>query len=132
MPYIKPRIVVVDETEYWADDLAAQVGKIYGVYLYDENRVVHCCELTPSYELNALEVAILNWETCPEIVRDDIESEWWRGTEPISYFHAHTVDGWDKFLLPTQRCKAEDYDDYWEEILEYYQANPPHYRLPVN
>jgi len=128
--YIKPRIVLVEETEYWCDDLAKQAGKIYGVYLYDENRVVHCCELTGSYELNALEVAILNNETCPEDVRDDIDAEWNSATELISYFHTYTVDDWDKFPLPTQRCKAEEYDEVWEELMQYCRSNTPYYKLP--
>ena len=51
--YIKPCVVVIDETEYWdAPFTVAAAGKIYGVYLFD------CCEMTPSYALEAFEAAI--------------------------------------------------------------------------
>ncbi len=128
--YIKPTIVLIDETEYWDADLAEQAGKVYGVHLFDANRVVHCCELTGSRELEALDVVILNNETCPESVRDEIEEQWRLCTERIMYVHVQDVDCLKVFPQPTQRCKAEDYDEAWEAIMEYYQCNSPCYGLP--
>ena len=52
--YIKPRIVLLDETEYWAKHITEEAGKIHGAYIYDENMRVHCCEFTPSYFLEPL------------------------------------------------------------------------------
>jgi hypothetical protein len=52
LPHFK--IVVLDETEYWREEIVAKAGKIYGAYLFDANRHVNCCELTPSYELYPL------------------------------------------------------------------------------
>ncbi len=128
--YIKPTVVLIDETEYWDSTLAEQAGKIYGVYLFDANKVVHCCELTGSRELEALDVAILNNETCPEPVRDEIEEQWRLATEPVMYVHVYDVDRLKVFPQPTQRCKADEYDEAWEGILEYYQCNSPYYALP--
>ena len=125
--YIKPRVVLIDETEYWDATLVKQAGKIYGVYLFDANRLVHCCEMAGSRELEALEVACLNSETMPEEVRDEIEHQW----QPrIMYMHVYDVDQLTVFLLPTQRCKAEDYDESWVAIIEHYQGNGSYYRLP--
>jgi hypothetical protein len=128
--YIKPCIVLIDETKYWDEELAKQAGKIYGVFLFDANKKVHCCELTPSRELESLEVAILNNETCPEEVRDEIEEQWITSTELISYMHVSTVNELLVFALKTERCKAEDYDGTWEELVDYFRANTPWYTLP--
>jgi hypothetical protein len=128
--YIKPRVVVIDETEYWDAELVQSAGKIYGVYLYDENRHVHACELTASYELNAFGVDILKNETCPEVIRDEIEHQWQLATERIMYVHTYQVEQLRVFKLDTQRCKADEYDECWESILEHYQGNWPYYELP--
>jgi len=50
------RIVKIDESGFWSDpELIEEAEKIFGVYLYDANRHVNCCELTPSYELHFIE-----------------------------------------------------------------------------
>lgn len=45
------RAVAIDETRDWNEDITAVMGRIKGVYVYDAARVVHMCEITPSYEL---------------------------------------------------------------------------------
>ena len=128
--YIKPRVVLIDETEYWDEELVRQAGKIYGVFLFDVNKKVHCCEATPSRELEPLEVAILNNETCLEEVRDEIEEQWTAHTDPVSYVHVSEVDKLPVFALKTERCKVGDYDETWEELVDYFRANSPYYKLP--
>jgi hypothetical protein len=125
--YIKPRVIVLDETEYWDTALVEQAGKIYGVHLFDANQVTHLCEFAGSYELNPLECAILNYETCPEEVCDEIDEQWRMHTD-VSYMHVSDVRR--VFDLPTQRCKADEYDEAWEAIMEHYQGNMPYYKLP--
>lgn len=51
------RIIILDETSHWLDKgLIARCGdKIKGVYFFDANRHVHCCEFTPSFELEFIE-----------------------------------------------------------------------------
>lgn len=55
LPHFK--IVQFDETRYWTDAQLVEDcgGQILGTYLFDRCRVVYCCEMTPSYELNFLE-----------------------------------------------------------------------------
>jgi len=127
--WIKPRVILIDETEYWEPGLAEQAGKIYGVHLFDENRIVHCCELQGSYELYSLECAVRNYDTIPEEVRDEIEDAWRMGTDPVSYVHTYAIG--KVFCLDTQRCKADEYDEAWEGIMEWYQSNTPWYELPT-
>jgi len=72
---IKPkfRVVAIDETEHWSDDIKAQ-GKVWGVYLVDMNRYTYCCELTPSLELHFLYyVAIPKKRTKDRKVADDFQ-----------------------------------------------------------
>jgi hypothetical protein len=54
MTTVKPDwyLVKIDERRHWREDIQAQTKEMYGVYAFDRNRHVHCCELTPSYELH--------------------------------------------------------------------------------
>jgi len=47
------RAIKLDETTYWVipDWMKPFVDKIYGIYIYDMDKTVHCCSLTPCYEL---------------------------------------------------------------------------------
>lgn len=45
------KLVALDETHCWSDEVVAVTGRIQGIYLYDESRAIHCAELTPSYWL---------------------------------------------------------------------------------
>ena len=128
--YIKPTVVLIDETQYWITDLAKQAGKIFGIHIFDANKIVYCCELSGSHELEALDVVILKYEECPESVRDEIEEHWRLCTEPISYVHISDIDRMKVFAQSTQRCKADEYDEAWEGIMEYYRGNSPNYQLP--
>lgn len=128
--YIKPRVVVIEETQYWEESLANHAGSIYGVYLFDANRKVHCCELTASYELHPLEVAVRDYEKCSDEIRDLIESEWNLSTD-IVYMHAYSVDQMPTFPVGTAvRCNADDYDEQWDEIMQSCHENLPNYELP--
>jgi len=127
--YIKPRVIVVDETQYWDARLVEGAGRIFGVYLYDANRRVCCCELTASYELYALEPAIMNYDTCSEADRDEIHEAFGQYTEPVHYVHCYQVDDALTFPQPTQRCKKDDYDEAWEAIVEHYKCNSPYYTV---
>jgi hypothetical protein len=88
------KILKRDETEYWADDIVARAGRIFGVYAYDPSRKVHCCELTASYELHFIESQA---EKCPDDdhERERLDDEIREGdlyTEPVTYIHCHEID----------------------------------------
>ncbi len=46
------RIFRQDTTRHWSADMQARAEKFFDVYIFDKRKHVHCCELTPSYEMN--------------------------------------------------------------------------------
>ena len=95
-------LVLIEETENWCDEIKAKAGRLFGVYLFDRNRRVHACEMTPSYELHFLKtIYTREFPDTPEgeRERDALEMEIMlgdAGADPIRYFHTHVIDG-----LPT-------------------------------
>lgn len=120
-PHIK--LVVLNETAYWnADVVEACGGAIFQAYLYDANRVVHCCELTPSYELHPLyacAVTVVDDKT-HEILLSNQEHE-------VRYYHCRGID-----RLPADHVydageflvdPYDGYDALIEQQIENYRAN---------
>jgi hypothetical protein len=133
------RIVRFDETEYWngAGFIHRAGGKIWGIYYFDANRRVFCCEMTPSYELWRHESSVESypvaaaWERkadaapdgsersryCSERADreredlDDVIREADAQDDGVSYFHCHTINV-DK-CDPIYKLTAEE----WSEIL---------------
>ncbi len=92
--YSKFKVVEIDETHYWADDIVAKAGKLFGVYLYDERVQTFMAELTPSYCLTFLYTNTENHvddDTHEEIIRNEIY-------EPI-YAHVYSVDQMERIDL---------------------------------
>lgn len=85
--YSKLKVVEIDETQYWSDDIVAKAGKLFGVYLYDERVETFMAELTPSYCLTFL------YTNTENRVDDDAQEEIMRSEiyEP-RYFHVHSID----------------------------------------
>ena len=56
----KWQLVRLDERHYWNDHnadskfLLTHTEAFYGLYVFDANLHVHCCSLTPTYELHAV------------------------------------------------------------------------------
>jgi hypothetical protein len=42
------RLIAVDDTKYWSDEIRSGVDKIYTRYVYNDTECTYCCELTPS------------------------------------------------------------------------------------
>jgi hypothetical protein len=51
LPVPDVKTVALDVTQHWQNDLAEKAGRIYQIYLYDDNRKVHLCSFRASYEL---------------------------------------------------------------------------------
>ncbi len=93
---IKPKfkVVRINETSNWREDIAKKAGKIFGIYLYDESRTTNCCEVTPSYEmhfLNSMAETLSDDDEEREIQLDEIE-EGDIHTERVRYFHSVSID----------------------------------------
>lgn len=120
---IKPVVVKIDETEYWHPDIVEKAGKLYGLWLYDSNRVTHCCELTGSYEMHGL-----SWESelsVDETMWDEIQTAWSVEGPDLCYMHTTDVEKLESRVLPLQRCKKDEYDECWQSIIEHYRCNVP-------
>jgi hypothetical protein len=48
------KVIALDETEHWTNDIASLCGKIETVYLYDAGVVTYPCSLTACYALTPL------------------------------------------------------------------------------
>lgn len=92
------------------------------MYLYDENRHVHCCELTPSYECWLLYITT---ENKIDDETDEVLSLYSNVySNPVTYFHVPGFascydcgnDGWSL-------ANYDSYDELVEAAREYYQCN---------
>lgn len=91
------------------------------MYLYDETRHVHCCELTPSYECWFL------YSTAEKEPDKEAQGvlDWSDAySDPVAYFH---VAGFaSRYDCGNDGWNLADYDSY-EELLEaaieYYRCN---------
>jgi hypothetical protein len=130
---MKVRVLLLDETEHWSEDIVHRANRIFGIYLYDPDKAVHGCEFTPSYELtfvgSAPEQVPEDDETreafCDKIMDEDSKCE------PISYIHCNTIDQMPE--IEAGEFKAGTYslthlnDGEWEdmdEAAEYWRGNP--------
>ena len=108
-----PHAIWLDETRYLTDDGRAACGELFTCYVYDAAVGTHCCELTPSYWLEAIA-----FETTNEIP-EDLEDELRRSMyESAHYRHCSNVAK----LNPEP--VVGDFENM-EEVLEYLQGNPP-------
>lgn len=124
----KLKIVVIDESQYWKEDiLKACGGKIETVYMYDASEATRCCEITPSYYLIPLYYV-------PAVhVSDEIHAELidtFSNEEPM-YVHCSDVDKLthieisalnNKSIRRTER-NQKNYDTFIEEKREYFNCN---------
>lgn len=87
-------IVKIDEREFWCDEVQAKATRIFGVYAFDRRRHVHCCSMTPSYELHFLgtqyEAVELDDEAQVRLNQDVLEED--AGNEEVRYFDCHYID----------------------------------------
>jgi hypothetical protein len=85
-------VVKIDEREFWCESIIAQTTRIFGVYVFDRRRHVHCCSLTPSYELQFLGSQYESVENIDEewLYEDIMEGD--SSTSEVSYFDCHDID----------------------------------------
>jgi len=113
----KLKLVKIDETHYWSDLVVESAGRLWGVYLYDENVHVHCAEWTASYECHFLYTVTEN-EVDDETDRMIEEGDMF--TDPIRYFHVSDI----KADYDCKGWRIKDYANYDEMIeaaVEYYR-----------
>jgi len=123
-PPIKPRfnLLRLDETKFWAEEVVRKAKQIFGLYVFDQNRRVHCCEFTPSYECLFVGSAFGNtdlYETDAERLDAEIREED-LGTEPVKYIHCHQIDALPRITEQDLKVGVADLGiENEEEALEY-------------
>jgi hypothetical protein len=135
------RVLIRDETSYWLDEALVQRcgGKIMGVYYFDANRAVYCCEMTPSYEMEFME-SIPLVQSQDDRESDKVQMELMTGdaqSDGVRYIHCHeinldqcqrfwklTVKEWRRFLDEADGDGEKAYNLAREAIRESLQGNP--------
>jgi hypothetical protein len=130
---MKVRVLVLDETKNWCEDIVHRANRIFGIYLYDPDKQTHCCEFTPSYELTfvgSVPEKIPKDAYAGEAFLDEI-ADGDNQCEPIEYIHCNTIDQMPE--IEAGEFKAGTYslthlnDGEWEdmdEAAEYWRGNP--------
>jgi len=131
---IKPnfRVVKIDETKYYTDpELVKAAGKIYAVFIYDSNRQVFLCELTPSYEFHYVEstteesLSDEHYDNLMEANRHRESSEYhhtaFAATIPAEHTQPFSQD-WEP--EEEQYATDEAYNELVEDLIGDERANP--------
>jgi hypothetical protein len=119
------KLVKIDETQYWSDEIKERVGKLYGVYLIDTNAHTYCCEVTPSYCAYFLYTTYDD----PDDM-DDLEAEAFDemirhadfNAADVSYFHVYSVKEF-AYDFGEESHDEDDYKTVLDDVLEYCNAN---------
>lgn len=124
---IKPhfKVVAINETSDWRDDFIVKCGRLYGLYLFDVNRHVHCCELTPSYELHFIEtVAEKEIDDYTDALLREANAQCQRDVE---YYHCNVIDRMHEssfvHVYPSDKVEYESYEALLQDMLEFVHCN---------
>jgi len=117
------------------------IKMILGQWAYDANKVVHCCEITGSYELNFIRYEVVyedDFEASDEH-KERVDDEVRLASEPFQYIHCSSIDKvtlvdsksftlsdkpWRMEWMSVEEVEALDPDeDHIEGAVEYFQAN---------
>jgi hypothetical protein len=112
---IKPdfRVFKTETTRYWRKDIRRKAGKLFAVYLFDANRHVHACELTPSYEMHYVGPTWTNsvGDRMSETIREGDAD-----TDLVSYYHVRGIDA--------AKLEARSMtDEAWAKLLDYHDGD---------
>ena len=114
-------IVSLIETKAWAKDVVEKAGgALARTYLFDATRLVHCCELTASYELFPIET--LPWKGDETgVLRELLQAS---ESDDVVYIHAKTLDvltedHFHRFASePLQIDEGESVEEAWARARE--------------
>lgn len=129
----KLRLVLLDETFGWRDDIKEACGKIFTPYLYDANQHTYCCEIVPSYALYPLP-SFSEKEISDEMYDNLMDGD--RENTEVKYMHVSSVDKMDSkeaifshTLDGGLRYYASDgkkYRQIIESAEDYFRGNAPY------
>jgi hypothetical protein len=130
-------IVEFDETEYWQQFFLDKYGieKVMTQYVFDAGWQVHCCEITPSYELWFVQHAPVFRDGMSDLEIEEAEDEMRRNNnqEQVEYRHCR---GLDRMIAESSRHivrlgefesdeggEQDAHNEQAEDAVEYCQGN---------
>lgn len=126
------RVVAIDETAGWRDDIAKACGRIETVYMYDVSQCTYCMELAPSYYLIPLYVTASN--DISDKMYDELMAGYTTGCVPI-YVHVSDLDRMKTLPAPFSHhldggeyyyaAEGRKYKALMEAAEEYLKGNHP-------
>ena len=131
---VKPVVIGFDRTQHLniAEADRPFIKAFIQVYIYDPSVGVHCCELTPSYELLHLyDTLILNEP--PKDMSDDefrdlngrLDADYcYEPSEPFEYHHCRSIERLIQAKHPYLYQSTSEFDSM-DEAEERYRCNPP-------
>ena len=100
------KMLKIDEREHWCDEIKEKTKAIYTCLLFSPEKRVHCCEITPSYELKFVEYQAILIDELEDQGREDEREEIFdaidsgeSGEPLVQYFHCRTVDGAEEIKM---------------------------------
>lgn len=107
------RVVQIEETRFWDEEIVEEAGRIWGVWYFDAQRGVHTASLSRSFELFRLDTTTLH-RVCDDTHSRIMNHQW----EPeIQYISTFEVD--KELCLPEiQGPFVEDWVEKYHEIIE--------------
>jgi len=115
--------IALDETDYYnlhpAD--APFIKRILGVYLFDRNERVHCCELPPSYFLIYLYTCVEFVDGIDDDMREAIDEKFANEPSDDCYIHCSSIE---RIIAADTRSEIDHYGDVAANDLEDGIADP--------
>ena len=136
--WVRDETHLYQETDQGKELLARAGGKIEAVFIFDAALHVHCCELTPSFEMNYL-YSVTKASPDDDEAREALYSDLDEAnleTERVQYFHvrgidldkcqilnAVTAEEWNKLVEEHDGDRDAAYEEWREKQIEYYNCN---------
>lgn len=123
--YSKLKLVVIDQTEAWSDEIVNKAGKLSAVCLYDERVETHLMDLSPSYYLTPLYTITerqVDEDTHEEIVLNDDLTPFYlycRGVDALKPMDLAKY----KVNIRFTNSESESYRNNFEDAVEYFRGN---------
>ena len=114
----KLRLVAIDETEHWREDIVAACKKIKAVYMYDENQHTHLCEAAPSHYL----IHLYNFADTDEEISDEMYDNIYDGNGDEDNIYVHVSD------IENMKTEKASFSHHLDGGLRYYASNGKKYQ----
>ena len=103
-------------TNFLNDDIVAKTGRVWEVYMFDEEVGHHLCDISPAYECHPVHLIT------EHRVDDDLEADLQPDHE-VAYFDCKYVERKSRDFTNPDREPDDSDEEYLQQVLEYARAN---------